>query len=131
MMEGKTLCQARRQQQEQLPVWVFKSGWKGTAKTTVMVMMGVAMATTGLLPVVNFIYVLQTASMLADPESAKKTVKLSVFFVLLESECAKAAHRMLMKLTSGCCLMCTRPHPISFLFYWGEWLYTHTHSPIR
>ncbi len=35
----------------------------------------------------------------ADPKSAKKTVKLSFFFVLLGSACVKAAHRMLMKLT--------------------------------
>jgi hypothetical protein len=37
--------------------------------------------------------------MRTDPESAKKTVKLSVFFALLGSAHLKAAHRMLMKLT--------------------------------
>jgi len=37
----------------------------------------------------------------ADPESAKKTLKLFVFFTLLGSAFAKAACRMLMKLTSG------------------------------
>jgi len=34
-----------------------------------------------------------------DPKSAKKTVKLSVFFALWGSECPKAARRTLMKLT--------------------------------
>jgi len=35
----------------------------------------------------------------ADPKSAKKTVKLSVFFALLGSAGVKAACEMLMKLT--------------------------------
>jgi hypothetical protein len=52
-------------------------------------------------PGVNFINVLREAFMLTDPESARKTVKLSVFFVLLESERAKAACRTLMKLNPG------------------------------
>jgi len=34
-----------------------------------------------------------------DPKSAKKTAKLSVFFVLLGSVCVKAACKMLVKLT--------------------------------
>jgi len=37
--------------------------------------------------------------MLADPKSAKKTDKLTVLYVLLESSSVKAAHKMLMKLT--------------------------------
>jgi hypothetical protein len=36
-----------------------------------------------------------------DPESAKKTVKLSFFFAILGSERAKAARKTLMKLTPG------------------------------
>jgi hypothetical protein len=50
---------------------------------------------------VNFINVLQAAFTLQDPESAKKTVKLSVFFALLGSARAKATRRTLMKLTQG------------------------------
>ncbi len=50
---------------------------------------------------VNFSNVLRTAFTLADPKSAKKTVKLSVFFALSGSARVKAAHRMLMKLTPG------------------------------
>ncbi len=52
---------------------------------------------------VNFINVLQAAFTHTDPKSTKKTVKLSVYFVLLGSERTKAAHRMLMKLTTGIC----------------------------
>ena len=40
----------------------------------------------------------------ADPKSAKKTVKLSSFFVLLGSALIKAARRMLVKLTQGVCV---------------------------
>jgi hypothetical protein len=36
-----------------------------------------------------------------DPKSAKKTIKLSVFFALLGFAHAKAASRTLMKFTSG------------------------------
>ncbi len=36
---------------------------------------------------------------LTDPESTIKTFKLSIFFALLGSVCAKAAHRLLTKLT--------------------------------
>jgi len=50
-------------------------------------------------PGVNFISILQAAFTCADPESAKKTVKLSVFFALLGSTHAKADRRMLMNLT--------------------------------
>jgi len=41
----------------------------------------------------------QAAYTPTDPESAKKTVKLSIFFALLGSEQAKAARKMLIKLT--------------------------------
>jgi hypothetical protein len=47
----------------------------------------------------NFTNILQAAFRHANPDSTKKTVKLSVFFVLLGSALAKAACRMLMKLT--------------------------------
>ncbi len=50
---------------------------------------------------VNFINILPAAFMHADPKSAKNTVKLSIFFALLGSAGAKAACRMLMKLTRG------------------------------
>jgi len=50
---------------------------------------------------VNFINVLQAAFTLADPESAKKTVKSSSFFALSGSAGVKAARIMLMKLTPG------------------------------
>ncbi len=49
----------------------------------------------------NFINIVQAAFMRADPESIKKTNSLTVFFVLLGSASAKAAHRMLIKLTIG------------------------------
>ncbi len=52
-------------------------------------------------PGINFINVLQTAFTLADSKSAKKKVKLAVFFVPFGSVHAKAAHRMLIKLTQG------------------------------
>jgi hypothetical protein len=51
-------------------------------------------------PNCNFIKVLQPAFTRADPKSAKKTVKLLVFFPLPGSVCAKAGHRTLMKLTT-------------------------------
>jgi len=50
---------------------------------------------------VNFIKVLQAAFVSADPKSAKKTVKLSVYFAHLGSIFVKVAQRMLMKLTPG------------------------------
>ncbi len=49
-------------------------------------------------PGLSFINVLRTAFTLADPKRVKKTVKLSIFFTLLGSTGAKAAHRTLMKL---------------------------------
>jgi len=49
--------------------------------------------------VVNFINILRAAFWRTDPKSAKNTVKQSVFFALLGSTHAKAAHKMLMKLT--------------------------------
>ncbi len=54
-----------------------------------------------LTPGVNFINVLRAALTRADPESAKNTVKLSVFFPLLGSASVKAACRTLMILTPG------------------------------
>ncbi len=50
---------------------------------------------------VNFINILRAAFTRADPESAKKTVKLLVCFTLLGSALVKAARRTLMKLTPG------------------------------
>jgi len=47
----------------------------------------------------NICLIIKTTFMLADPKSARKTVKLSVFIALLGSWCTKAAHRTLMKLT--------------------------------
>jgi len=52
-------------------------------------------------PGVSSINVLRAAFMLASPESAKKTVKLSVFFALLGSARVKAVHRTLAKSTPG------------------------------
>jgi len=49
------------------------------------------------LPGVNFISV-QAAFTCADPNRAKKIVKLSVFFALLGSTCIKAVYKMLVKL---------------------------------
>jgi len=49
-------------------------------------------------PGVNFIYVLHASFTCAHPKSAKKTVKLSIFFALLGSALVKGAHKMLMKL---------------------------------
>jgi len=50
---------------------------------------------------VNFINVLHTAFMLADPKSVKKIDNLTVFFTLLGSTSAKAVRRTLMKLIPG------------------------------
>jgi len=47
----------------------------------------------------NFINVLLAAFVHADPESAKKTDSLTVFFALLGSACITAARKMLMKFT--------------------------------
>jgi len=52
-----------------------------------------------LTPGVNFINVLQAPFMRLDPESAKNTDGLTVFFALLGSACEKAASRKVMKLT--------------------------------
>jgi len=52
-------------------------------------------------PGVNFIKILRVTFTSADPQSAKKTVNLSVFFELSGSAHAKAASRTLMKLTPG------------------------------
>ena len=48
---------------------------------------------------VNFTNVLRAAFTLTDPKSAKKLLNLTVFFALLGSTIAKAAHRTLVKLT--------------------------------
>ncbi len=48
---------------------------------------------------VNFINILHVAFTRADPKSAKKTVKFSVFFALSGYRCVKATTKMLMKLT--------------------------------
>jgi len=50
---------------------------------------------------VNFIHILRALYMRQDPESAKKTVKLSIFFALSGSACTKGARRTLMKLAPG------------------------------
>jgi len=50
----------------------------------------------------NFNNILRAAFTCADPKSIRNTVKLSVFFALLGSACAKAASRMLMKLNPMC-----------------------------
>ena len=52
-------------------------------------------------PGVNFTNVLPAAFTPADPKSAIKLLKLTVFFALLGSAFVKAAHRMLVKLTPG------------------------------
>ncbi len=52
-------------------------------------------------PVVNFINILRTAFTHKDPKSAKKTVKLSVFFALSWSAHIRAACITLIKLTHG------------------------------
>jgi len=44
---------------------------------------------------------LHGAFMRTDHKSAENTVKLSVFFALLGSAQVKAAHKMLVKLTTG------------------------------
>jgi len=54
-----------------------------------------------LTPGVNFIHVLRAAFMHEDPKSAKKTVKLSFFLVLLGSPLTKAARKMLVKSIPG------------------------------
>ncbi len=50
---------------------------------------------------VNIINVLPAAFVRTDHESAKKADNLTVFFALLGSAHAKAACKMLMKLTPG------------------------------
>jgi len=46
-----------------------------------------------LTPGVDFTNILHSVFMCADPKSAQHTVKLSVFFALLESEQVKAASK--------------------------------------
>ena len=50
---------------------------------------------------VNFINILHAAFTLADPESAKKLLDLTVFFALLVSAPVKSTRRTLMKSTQG------------------------------
>jgi len=50
---------------------------------------------------VDFTNILQTDFTSADPKSTKKTTGLNVFFALLGSAHIKAAHKMLVKLTTG------------------------------
>jgi len=52
-------------------------------------------------PSVYYINVLWAAFACADPKSAKKTAKLSAFFLLLGSSLEKVACKTLMKLTLG------------------------------
>jgi len=52
-----------------------------------------------LTPGVNFTNILQAALTCSDPESAKKTVKLSVFIEHSVSACIKGESKTLMKLT--------------------------------
>ncbi len=52
-----------------------------------------------LTPVLNFTDILEATFARLDPESAKNTDKLPVFFTFLGSDQVKAAHKMLMKLT--------------------------------
>ncbi len=51
-------------------------------------------------PGVNYINILWVALACPDPKSAKKTLKLTVFFALLGSAHSKADRRMLMNLTA-------------------------------
>ncbi len=55
-------------------------------------------------PGVNCINIIRATFTSTDPESTKKTVKLSVFFVLSGSAHIKFASKMLMKLTPGASL---------------------------
>jgi len=52
-------------------------------------------------PWVNLINVLGAAFVQADPKRTKNTDYLTVFFALSRSAHIKAAHGMLMKLTTG------------------------------
>ncbi len=50
-------------------------------------------------PWVNFANILRAALTRGDPESAKKTIYLTVFFALSGSACVKAARKLLVKFT--------------------------------
>ncbi len=67
-------------------------------------------------PGVDFINVLQAAFAHANPKSTKKTDGLTAFFMLWVSAGAKAAHKMLMKLTTGHNLAKLFPFVITYLF---------------
>jgi len=56
-----------------------------------------------------------------DPESAKKTVKLSVFFALSGSVCGKASCRALIELTPGINFTNVGSH------YFAPFSFTNTH----
>jgi len=60
-----------------------------------------------LTPGVNFTNIIWAAFTHADPQSAKKTVKLSVFFALSGSAHAKAGRKTMMKLTPSLSLFMT------------------------
>jgi len=68
-------------------------------------------------PEVNFIHV-RSDFIRADPESAKNTVKLSIFFALFGSVCVKAANRALMKLTPG--YIYIKIYDTTVLIFWGN-----------
>jgi len=51
-------------------------------------------------PRINFINIIRTALKRADHKSVKKTVKLSILFMLLGSKSVKTAHKTLVKLTT-------------------------------
>ena len=51
---------------------------------------------------VNFINLFTRSFYVRRSQKCKKLLELTVFFALLESECVKAAHKMLVKLTIGC-----------------------------
>jgi len=79
---------------------------------------------------VNFIKVLWEMFARADPESAKKTVKMSIFIALLGSVSTKAASRMLMKLTPD-----GRGYPTFWSYTWMPqnsvpWLFSITFTSI-
>jgi len=64
-------------------------------------------------PGLNFINVLRTAFMHVDPESVRIQSNPQYLFTLLESTCAKAARRTLMKLTPGRSRDCSRLFDLS------------------
>ncbi len=86
-----------------------------------------------LTPGVNFINILRAAFLSADPESAKKTDNLTVFFVLLGSASVKAASRTLMKLTPGVYsnTICIRDLDKINLIWWFDFRVKHLLLPFQ